>query len=97
MKLLVMQLSSTSHHSIPLWSKYSPQHPVLKQGVEENIWTNTLFESRVLLSMKVDISTATVMTLHSQAVTNISRNAMSPFLSWRQRHNLDADNIKIVL
>jgi hypothetical protein len=30
MKLLVMQLSSPSRHSIPLWSKYSPQHPVLK-------------------------------------------------------------------
>jgi hypothetical protein len=30
MKLLVMQLSPLSRHSIPLWSKYSPQHPVLK-------------------------------------------------------------------
>jgi hypothetical protein len=30
MKLLVTQLSSPSRHSIPLWSKYSPQHPVLK-------------------------------------------------------------------
>jgi hypothetical protein len=28
MKLLVMQLSPPSRHSIPLWSKYSPQHPV---------------------------------------------------------------------
>jgi hypothetical protein len=25
-----MQLSPPSSHSIPLWSKYSPQHPVLK-------------------------------------------------------------------
>jgi hypothetical protein len=25
-----MQLSPPSRHSIPLWSKYSPQHPVLK-------------------------------------------------------------------
>jgi hypothetical protein len=32
MKLLVMQLSPPSRHSILLWSKYSPQHPVLKQG-----------------------------------------------------------------
>jgi hypothetical protein len=30
MKLLVMQLSPPSRHSIPLWSKYPPQHPVLK-------------------------------------------------------------------
>jgi hypothetical protein len=30
MKLLIMQFSLPSHHSIPLWSKYSPQHPVLK-------------------------------------------------------------------
>jgi hypothetical protein len=30
MKLLVMQLSPPSCHSIPLWPKYSPQHPVLK-------------------------------------------------------------------
>jgi hypothetical protein len=30
MKLLVMQLSPPSRHSISLWSKYSPQHPVLK-------------------------------------------------------------------
>jgi hypothetical protein len=32
MKLLVMQLSLPSRHSIPLWSKYSPQHPVLKHS-----------------------------------------------------------------
>jgi hypothetical protein len=30
MQLLVMQFSPPSHHFIPLWSKYSPQHPVLK-------------------------------------------------------------------
>jgi hypothetical protein len=30
MKLLVMQFSPTSCHFIPLWSKYSPHHPVLK-------------------------------------------------------------------
>jgi hypothetical protein len=26
----VMQFSPPSSHSIPLWPKYSPQHPVLK-------------------------------------------------------------------
>jgi hypothetical protein len=31
MKLLIMQFSPTSYHFIPLRSKYSPQHPVLKQ------------------------------------------------------------------
>jgi hypothetical protein len=30
MQLLVMQLPPTSRHSIPLLTKYSPQHPVLK-------------------------------------------------------------------
>jgi hypothetical protein len=30
MKILIMQLSPPSRHSIPLWSKYSPQHPVFK-------------------------------------------------------------------
>jgi hypothetical protein len=30
MKLLVMQFSPASYHFIPLRSKYSPQHPVLK-------------------------------------------------------------------
>jgi hypothetical protein len=30
MKLLIMQFSPTSYHFIPLWSKYSPQHPALK-------------------------------------------------------------------
>jgi hypothetical protein len=30
MKLLIMQLSPTSYHFIPLRSKYFPQHPVLK-------------------------------------------------------------------
>jgi hypothetical protein len=30
MKLLIMQFSPTSHHFIPLRSKYCPQHPVLK-------------------------------------------------------------------
>jgi hypothetical protein len=31
MKLLVMQFSSTSRRLTSLWSKYSPQHPVLKR------------------------------------------------------------------
>jgi hypothetical protein len=30
MELLIVQFSSTSHHFFYLWSKYSPQHPVLK-------------------------------------------------------------------
>jgi hypothetical protein len=30
MKLFIMQLSPSSYNFIPLWSKYSPQHPVLK-------------------------------------------------------------------
>jgi hypothetical protein len=30
MKLLVMQFPQISRHIIPLWSKHSPQHPVLK-------------------------------------------------------------------
>jgi hypothetical protein len=30
MKLPIMQFSLTSYHFIPLRSKYSPQHPVLK-------------------------------------------------------------------
>jgi hypothetical protein len=30
MKLLVMQFSPASYYFIPLLSKYSPQHPVLK-------------------------------------------------------------------
>jgi hypothetical protein len=29
MKLLIMQVSPTSGLVIPLWSKYTPQHPVL--------------------------------------------------------------------
>jgi hypothetical protein len=29
MKLLVVQLSPPYRHSIPLWPKYPPQHPVL--------------------------------------------------------------------
>jgi len=32
MKLLIMQSSPTSHHFLPLTSKYSPQHPVLKHS-----------------------------------------------------------------
>jgi hypothetical protein len=30
MKLFITRFSLTSYHFIPLWSKYSPQHPVLK-------------------------------------------------------------------
>jgi hypothetical protein len=30
MKLLIIQIPPISRHIIPLWSKYSPQHPVLK-------------------------------------------------------------------
>jgi hypothetical protein len=30
MKLLIMKFSSVSYHFLPLRSKYSPQHPVLK-------------------------------------------------------------------
>jgi hypothetical protein len=37
MKLLVMQLSPPSRHSIPLWSIYSPQHPKTKTTRAENI------------------------------------------------------------
>jgi hypothetical protein len=33
MQLLVMQLSPHSRHSISLWSKYSPQQPVLKHSL----------------------------------------------------------------
>jgi hypothetical protein len=33
MKLLITQFSSTSRHFISLWSKYPPQHPVLKQNL----------------------------------------------------------------
>jgi hypothetical protein len=31
MKLLLMQFSPASHHFLPLRSKYSPQHSVLKR------------------------------------------------------------------
>jgi hypothetical protein len=30
MKLIIMQFSPTCYHAILLWSKYSPQQPVLK-------------------------------------------------------------------
>jgi hypothetical protein len=30
MQLFIIQFSSTSYHFIPLRSKYSPKHPVLK-------------------------------------------------------------------
>jgi hypothetical protein len=30
MKLLIMQFSLASCHFISFWSKYSPQHPILK-------------------------------------------------------------------
>jgi hypothetical protein len=30
MKLVIMQFSPASHHFISLWSKYTPQHPVLE-------------------------------------------------------------------
>jgi hypothetical protein len=32
MKLLIMQFSLISRHFNSLWSKYSPQHPVLKHS-----------------------------------------------------------------
>jgi hypothetical protein len=32
MKLLIIQFSLTSCHFIIVWSKYSPQHPVLKHA-----------------------------------------------------------------
>jgi hypothetical protein len=35
MKLLIMQFSPTSYHFISLWTKYSPQHPVLKPLLSE--------------------------------------------------------------
>jgi hypothetical protein len=34
MKLLIMQFSPTSCLFIPLWFKYSPQHPVLKHHMQ---------------------------------------------------------------
>jgi hypothetical protein len=35
-----MQFSPPSHHSIPLWSKYSPQHPVLMKFHKEVYFDN---------------------------------------------------------
>jgi hypothetical protein len=37
MKLLIMQSSPASRHFLPLRSKYSPQHPVLKHRDTEFI------------------------------------------------------------
>jgi hypothetical protein len=42
MKLLVMQLSPPSRHSIPLWSKYSPQYPV-----KIALYKSSLLQSRI--------------------------------------------------
>jgi hypothetical protein len=39
MKLLIMYFSSTSHYFIPLWPKYYPQHPVLKQYLKSPQFT----------------------------------------------------------
>jgi hypothetical protein len=49
MKLLVMQLSAPSCHSILLWSKYSPQHPVLKhpQFMFLRLMSETMFHIHI--------------------------------------------------
>jgi hypothetical protein len=55
MKLLVIQLSLPSRHSIPLWSKYSPQHHVLKHTqfmcLLPSIWMNS--PEYLLLSLHI--------------------------------------------
>jgi hypothetical protein len=52
MKLLLMQFSPPSRHSIPLWSKYSPQHPVLKHTQ----FTEHKMDNSVLLVDSSDVS-----------------------------------------
>jgi hypothetical protein len=51
MKLLIMQFSPTSRHSISLRSRYSPLHPALKhpQSVSNLILQFALCESQVIL------------------------------------------------
>jgi hypothetical protein len=49
MKLLIMQLSPTSYHFIPLRSKYFPQHPEENFEIELlNTLCLRMFENRVL-------------------------------------------------
>jgi hypothetical protein len=50
MKLLIMQFSPNSSLFIPPWSKYSPQHPVLKhpQSMFLPIWSTIKTEVIVL-------------------------------------------------
>jgi hypothetical protein len=45
MKLLIMQFCPTSYHFIRLWSKYSPQHPVLRhpQSMFLPLMSETMF------------------------------------------------------
>jgi hypothetical protein len=53
MQLLVMQFSPTSRHSIPFWSKYPAQHPVLKLGATRHV---TLERQRVNTLLFLDTS-----------------------------------------
>jgi hypothetical protein len=46
MKLLITQLSPTSRHFIPVWSKYSPQHPVLPLMSGAKFHTHVKLEHR---------------------------------------------------
>jgi hypothetical protein len=47
MQILVMQFSPPSRHSIPLWSKYSPQHLVLKHPQFMNTASRTILKNTV--------------------------------------------------
>jgi hypothetical protein len=55
MKLLIMQFSPTSCHFIPLRSKYSPQHPVLKHPQK----------GRTLLIQKLALDSASPSSIRS--------------------------------
>jgi hypothetical protein len=45
LKLLIMQSSPASRHFLPLRSKYSPQHPVLKSCSPTDVWLGLLVGS----------------------------------------------------
>jgi hypothetical protein len=71
MKLLIMQFSPTSCHFIPLRSKYSPQHPVLKhpQYSTKKKWGTEANNSSVIITLKrhfdIKFNISLIITLQS--------------------------------
>jgi hypothetical protein len=79
MKLLIMQLSPC--HFIPLWSKYSPKHPVLKHS--QSMFSVNIRKQVTFIGWMSPIFTFNLRKLHAKRVSESLSLIISIFVLMR--------------